>query len=106
MISQRQFFTQGRVQRWQAALICLLICVLALFFVTRFVDFSASALTAGHLSPSSGARSVAHVDHIEWVPPQVEALVMVATLLVRHDPLPSQPLHDDLYNRPPPSSHS
>jgi hypothetical protein len=103
MICKRQFEPRARLQRWQVLLVCFLACTLALFFVTRFVDFSGSSFTFQHLNPTSGVRSVAQVDQIHWIAPKVDAVVLPAAQLLAREPLPSQPLNDDLYNRPPPS---
>lgn len=103
MIWERQIRQQSRLRSWQVFLVCTLACTLALFFVTRYVDFSGSFFSAHQLNPASGVRSVAHVDHIQWAAPKVQAVVLPAALLFSREPLPTRPLHDDLYNRPPPS---
>lgn len=103
MACNRQNEARVSLRSWQGVLLCFLACTLALFFVTRFVDFSGSFFSLHQINPSSGIRSVAHLDHLQWSAPRLGMLVLPAESLLAQDPLPPRPLQDDLYNRPPPS---
>jgi hypothetical protein len=93
---------RSHLRRWQIVLLCVLAFTVAFFSVTRFVDFSGSFFTVHHVNPASGVRSVALVDHMRWVAPRVEAVIVPAAQLISREPLPPQPFNEDLYNRPPP----